>query len=441
MCDTIVVTADATAEGATLFGKNSDREPNEAHHLMRIPASDHAQPSNVKCTHIEIPQVAHTHEVLLAKPFWMWGAEMGANEHGVVIGNEAVFTRLPYQKEGGLLGMDLLRLALERSHSSKAAVMVITDLLGQYGQGGNCGFTSQFYYHNSFLIADPHSAWLLETAGPHWAAKQIHGIYSISNGLTIQQDFDLSSPGLVDYALTRRWCKNESTFSFAACYSDKIMSRLSNCEHRRNRSATNLNNRTDITVADIMSALRDHGDGDDPRKGLTKSNVCMHAGAGRMRRSQTTGSMVSNLAASNPTHFVTGTAAPCTSLFKPIWTGIPLPDTGPAPEGTFNRDNLYWQHEKLHRLMLMDLPEHLKQFANTRDNFEAQMISAALSHSSRDDANRHAVTQQYFEQSQELEAHILKQGASGKTDTRPMMYKKRWQQINRTAVMPEIGHA
>lgn len=439
MCDTIVVTADATAEGATLFGKNSDREPNEAHQLMRISARDFEQPSVLRCTYIEIPQVKHTYEVLLAKPFWMWGAEMGANEHGVVIGNEAVFTRVPYQKEGGLLGMDLLRLALERSQTSKDAVTVITDLLGTYGQGGNCGFTTQFYYHNSFLIADPHSAWLLETAGANWAAKQIHGAYSISNGLTISDDFDLSSPGLVEYAVRRRWCKSESTFSFAACYSDKIMSRLSNCEHRRSRSAAKLKNRTDITVAEIMSALRDHGDEYDPRKGFTKSSVCMHAAAGPMRRSQTTGSMVSNLTASNSVHFLTGTAAPCTSLFKPIWTDIPLPDTGPAPEGTYSDDNLYWQHEKLHRMILKDLPGRLQQFANTRDEFEAKMIKAALSASSLDSESRQTMTQQYFDQSQQLEVQWINDCMETKTDTRPIMFKRRWQQINRAAAMPRRG--
>ncbi len=49
---------------------------------------------------------------MLSKPSWMWGAEMGANEHGVVVGNEAVWTTLndPYtDSQERLLGMDLLR--------------------------------------------------------------------------------------------------------------------------------------------------------------------------------------------------------------------------------------------------------------------------------------------------------------------------------------------
>ena len=88
-----------------------------------------AEDSIVQCTYIRIPQVKHTHAVLLSKPFWMWGAEMGVNEHGLAIGNEAVFTKIPYQKSDALTGMDLLRLALERAATASQAVTTITDLI------------------------------------------------------------------------------------------------------------------------------------------------------------------------------------------------------------------------------------------------------------------------------------------------------------------------
>ncbi len=39
MCDTLVATPEATADGVTVFGKNSDRDPNEAHHLLYLPAA------------------------------------------------------------------------------------------------------------------------------------------------------------------------------------------------------------------------------------------------------------------------------------------------------------------------------------------------------------------------------------------------------------------
>jgi dipeptidase len=135
MCDTIVALGNATADGSVIFSKNSDREPNEAHQLQIIPAARHPGGSTVRCTYIEVPQVPETYAVLLAKPFWIWGAEMGANSEGVVIGNEAVFTRVPQEKAPGLIGMDLIRLALERAATAWAALEVIVGLLETYGQG------------------------------------------------------------------------------------------------------------------------------------------------------------------------------------------------------------------------------------------------------------------------------------------------------------------
>jgi len=57
-----------------------------------LPAAAHAPGDRVRCTYIEIDQAPHTFAVALAKPFWIGGAEMGVNQHGVTIGNEAVLT-------------------------------------------------------------------------------------------------------------------------------------------------------------------------------------------------------------------------------------------------------------------------------------------------------------------------------------------------------------
>jgi len=118
---------------------------------------------------------------MISQPRWMWGAEMGANECGVIIGNEAVWTTEP-TRSTGLLGMDLVQLGLERGPSAIKALQVIVELLSQYGQGGNCAEHFPMNYHNSFLIADQKEAWILETAGQYWVAEQVtSGTRLISN--------------------------------------------------------------------------------------------------------------------------------------------------------------------------------------------------------------------------------------------------------------------
>ena len=95
--------------------------------------------------------------------------------------------------------MDLLRLGLERAHTAEAVVL-ITEVLADYGQGGNCGCIKNFV---SQQLSDrrPLEAWVLETAGQMWAARRVEGSGSISNAITIGGQFDRSSPGLVDRAV------------------------------------------------------------------------------------------------------------------------------------------------------------------------------------------------------------------------------------------------
>src|ERR1019366_2269250 len=146
-CDVVCDTMVTISRDGVLFAKNSDRDANEAQLLEWVPSARHGKGSRVRCTWIEIPQASVTNAVLISRPWWMWGAEMGANEHGVVIGNEAVFTNQPYG-EPALLGMDLLRLALERASDSAGAAEVIVELLERYGQGGACSHERpSFTYH------------------------------------------------------------------------------------------------------------------------------------------------------------------------------------------------------------------------------------------------------------------------------------------------------
>ncbi len=365
MCDTFVALADATRDGSVILAKNSDREPNEAHEVVHVPAGEHEPGAQVACTYITIPQVARTNAVLLGKPYWIWGAEMGANAHGVVIGNEAVFTKVPYEKEPGLIGMDLLRLGLERADTADAAVTVMTDLLEEHGQGGNCGHTHDFRYHNSFLVADPSQAWVLETAGRDWAARRVEVSGSISNAITIGHEFDRSSAGLVDRAVAARWCTGPEDFDFAADYSDRIYTRFSDARTRQCRTNDALSaarGRVDVSAA--WELLADHGaraegqsawgPSDHPVGGLVGATVCMHAGFGPVRGSQTTGSWISELPAGGAPAGAPRPAAPrrrtgsqalprraCRCAYRSgstPWTRQGCPTAAPRPTGPTRRE-------------------------------------------------------------------------------------------------------
>ena len=342
MCDTLVV----VGEKGTWFAKNSDRDPNEAQRLEWHGAARHGAGESLECTWIAVPQVRETHAVLLSRPFWMWGAEIGLNEHGVAIGNEAVFTDQPLAATG-LTGMDLVRLGLERAHSAEAAVEVILSLLSQHGQGGGCGHEDRsFSYHNSFLVADASQAFVVETAGKKVETERVtSGVRTISNGLTI--------PG------------------FAQRHARRLHGWVASSRPRQVRT-TELAH-TAVDTADFASLLRDHG-GEAPRYSLfngAMSSPCMHAG-GLVASSQTTSSMIAHLTSSDVTAWATGTSSPCTSLFKPVRVDTPI-DVG-SPTDVAD-DSLWWRHERLARQVLRHPERLMPLYSADRDALEADWFA------------------------------------------------------------------
>jgi dipeptidase len=376
VCDTIVALPASTLDQVTLFGKNSDRQRNEAQPVEIFSAADHAEHAQLECTHITIPQVRHTHAVLLCRPFWIWGAEMGVNEHGVAIGNEAVFARTAPSREPRLIGMDLLRLGLERATTAGEAVQQIVELLERYGQGGNCGHFSPSYYHNSFMIADVNEGYVLETLEREWLIERAPSVRSISNAYSIDRA-DRVSPGLHALIRSSGWSTEEPP-RYSAALADPEKQHIGSAYGRRACSTALLQLREgNIVLADMMRILRDHGTGDGfhPQWRIEERlnrTLCLHAGTEDLM-GQTVGSLVAQLQKKDAVHWVTGTAAPCLSIFKPVLLDLPLPEHGPRSTDRFDPRTLWWRHERLHRAAMQgDLGKVLEVIGPERDALEAE---------------------------------------------------------------------
>jgi dipeptidase len=351
MCDILYVPPTASYSGHTVFAKNSDREPDEAQVIEYVPRQVHSA-TTLNCTFITIPQVRETYACILSRPFQMWGAEMGVNEYGVVIGNEAVFTRIKFRRDNsGLTGMDMLRLALERSKSAPEALQCIVHLLETYGQDACGGYRNKrFFYHNSFLIADATEAFVLETAGKHWAVEKVEAIRSLSNCLSIYQADELSREA-ERFARTKKWINQNEPFRFAKAYSDRLFTRLGRGAKRAATTCTLASGvQRPVSVVDCIKILQTHNLPEHQFKPsrATTASVCMHA-TGLLNPSETTGSMVAEIRRDKPhTVWLTGTPHPCLSVYIPFFISGSAPSKTTSLFGKLD-DSLWHAARAVHR--------------------------------------------------------------------------------------------
>ncbi|XP_067418084.1 secernin-1 isoform X1 [Emydura macquarii macquarii] len=292
-----------TKDGCVVFGKNSARPREEVQEVVYFAAAAHDPGSKVECTYIEIDQVPKTHAIVLSRPAWLWGAEMGANEHGVCIANEAITTREPASETESLLGMDLVRLGLERGVTAKEALDVIVSLLEKHGQGGNYYEDGSSYhtFQNAFLIVDRAEAWILETVGKYWAAEKVtEGVKCICNQLSLTTKIDVEHPELRTYAESQGWWTGDTKFNFSEVFS-LAEDHLDCCSGQESLEKEE----GKVTVQTMIDVLRDKASG-----------VCVDS-----ETFLTTASIASVLP-QNPNspciHFFTGTPDPSRSIFKPF---------------------------------------------------------------------------------------------------------------------------
>jgi secernin len=288
VCDCLVALGPATAAGHTLWAKNSDRPPDEAQRLEWHPPRRDDGP--VRATHVAVdPAPGPTVGVLGSRPWWMWGFEHGVNEAGVAAGNDTIYTTLdPRPAPPGLVGMDLVRLALERATTAEAAVAVVVESLERHGQGGTGHQGTHRPYWSSFLLADPGDAWVVETSGTTWEVERAEATRAISNRTTIPS-FDAAHrhprqpvATLVD----PRWRASQAVLA-----------------------------RVPVDVDDVVRHLRSHTGND----GWT---VCMHVEGVEA----TTASVVAELAPDGRPLGRWLLGSPCASVYVPLYVGRPLGD-------------------------------------------------------------------------------------------------------------------
>ena len=291
MCDCLVALPAATDGSCTLFAKNSDRPPVEPQDVHWAPPRRDA--GALRATHIEIPAWPNdTIGCVLSRPRWCWGAEHGVNEAGVAMGNESIFTTLdPRAFPPALIGMDLVRLALERADTAARAVEVVLDLLERHGQGGSGhdpATGGPRPYWSSFLVADPAGAYVIETSGAQAAVERVERTRAISNRTTIAAfDAQHRHPRQpVERLVDPRW-----------------------------HAGTAVLQREPVTVASLAAHLRSHDSCAEPGW-----SVCMHVPGVE----STTASMIAELRAGGPpvAHVLVG--RPCEEAYVTVRVAEPF---------------------------------------------------------------------------------------------------------------------
>jgi dipeptidase len=160
--------------------------------------------------------------------FWITGSqyieEQYLNEWGVAITSNS--SRSKVQNGNGRIDHNLRRIVIERSRTAREAVKISGLLVEKYGYASS---------GRVYLIADPNEAWVFEVVnGKHWIAKRVPDdeIAIIPNYYVI--DFFipsdtlnfLSSPDIIDFAVTNGWYNPQTDGSFnfrkAYCHTDRL---------------------------------------------------------------------------------------------------------------------------------------------------------------------------------------------------------------------------
>ena len=234
-CTSLIAGKKATADGSVLVTYAADSHTLYGE-LYHSPAADQAPGSMRKVYEWdtgkylgEIPQVAHTYSTV-----------GNTNEHGLTIAESTWGGRPELNDTTGIIDYgSLIYITLERAKTAREALDVMTSLVKDYG------------YHSSgesFTIADPNEAWVMELIGKGgkekgavWVARRIPDdcISGHANHPRIHQfplndkENTIYSPDVIDFARKQGYYKGkDKDFSFSLAYGELDGTATRGCDGR-----------------------------------------------------------------------------------------------------------------------------------------------------------------------------------------------------------------
>jgi secernin len=382
-CDTMVALPAATAHGQTVFAKNSDRPWNECQPLELHDRQGHETGAITRCQFVSLPEVDQTWRHVGSRPWWCWGYEHGVNEHQVVIGNEGLGSKFDSAPESRLIGMEIVRLGLERGRTARDAVDWMTRLISEFGQGKFDNDAGVRTYDNGYIVADPHQAYVIETAGHEWAVLRVESALGISNVYSVETNYESVSSTAQATAVERGWWSSDSgPFNFADAYSRGDRSDGSGAM-RRKRSCTVLSAGSGgIETTSMMALLRDHSDAVNAaepfRTDLTGKGICIHFDDGP-KGGNTAASLVSDLCADGsrlPIHWCSF-YSPCLAPFFPVFIEGTLPSALAIGGEHATPDSPWWRFLQLAHLIRQDAPGRIADVRACWAQLEAEWLASA----------------------------------------------------------------